>query len=63
MTGSEQCLFGQFLRHFIEFKCKKSLLYTQVGNVCPGWPIYDVKCLCSRGMEMREGGEPLPLAI
>ena len=30
--------------------------YTQVGNVCPGWPIYDVKCLCSRGWKWgREG--------
>ena len=30
--------------------------YTRVGNVCPGWPVYVVKCLCSRGREWgREG--------
>ena len=25
--------------------------YTRVRNVCPGWPFYGVKCLCSRGWE------------
>ena len=30
--------------------------YTQVGNVCPGWPIYDVKCLCSRGWKWGRKG-------
>ena len=30
--------------------------YTRVGNVCPGWPIYGVKCLCSRGPEWKRVG-------
>ena len=25
--------------------------YTWYRNVCPGWPVYEVKCLCSRGWE------------
>ena len=26
-----------------------NIIYTRIGNVCPGWPVYGVKCLCSRG--------------
>ena len=30
--------------------------YTRAQNVCSGWPVYGVKCLCSRGLEqVREG--------
>ena len=25
--------------------------YTRAQNVCPVWPVYGVKCLCSRGQE------------
>ena len=27
------------------------LIYTRDRNVCPGWPVYEVKCLCFRGRE------------
>jgi hypothetical protein len=30
---------------------KTNNLYTQNRNICPGWPVYEVKCLCSRGRE------------
>ena len=34
-----------------------SFIYTRDGNVCPRWPVYEVKCLYSRGWEWgREGG-------
>ena len=39
----------------------KTIRYTRVGNVCPGWPVYGVKCLCSRWQEWER--EPLPLAF
>ena len=26
-------------------------IYTQAQNVWSGWPVYEVKCLCSRGWE------------
>ena len=45
---------------FASFKNMKN--YTRIGNVCPGWPVYGVKCLCST-VGMKEGGEPLPLAV
>ena len=42
--------------------CK--LLYTRVGNVYPGWPVYGVKCICSRGRESeREGATSTSISI
>ena len=26
-------------------------IYTPVRNVCPGWPVCEVKCLCYRGWQ------------
>ena len=49
--------------HFSWFRGKKSgktVMYTQGKNVWGWWPVYEVKCLCSRGFGMREGGLPLP---
>ena len=42
-------------------KTTENNMYTRVQNVWHGWPVYEVKCLCSRGQVlMKEGGLPLP---
>ena len=41
----EYFMLLMFLRHI------KKKLYTWAQNVCPVWPVYEVKCLCSRGQE------------
>ena len=33
------------------------VLYTRDRKVCPGWRVYEIKCLQRAGM--RKGGEPL----
>ena len=53
--------YGQTLKEGVTRHCMLTLkngnhmiigiAYTRVGNVCPGWPVYGVKCLCSRGRE------------
>ena len=35
---------------------KIEFLYTRCQNVWQGWPVYDVKCLCSRGRKWGKGG-------
>ena len=55
------CLCRQIVREWhngllISFK-SELIFYTRDRNVCPRWPVYEVKCLCSRGREWgREGG-------
>ena len=43
---------------------KKCLEYTQDRNVCSGWPVYEVKCLYSRGWnEGGRGATPTSISI
>ena len=56
--------FGLFSTFFLTLISSviHNLSYTRVGNVCPGWPVYDVKCLWSRvwkwGRERSHSHEP-----
>ena len=53
------CWLSQFTVYLDTLKSKQIchlLLYTRVRNVCPGWPVYGVKHLCSRGREWKMEG-------
>ena len=62
---SKDSIGGAKVEHFSFFQSPCQIgLYTRAQNVCPGRPVYKVKCLCSRGQEWgREGRLPLPPAF
>ena len=51
--------------HFCEqlIRCFARRSYTQDQNVLHGWPVYEVKCLCSKGIEGGRVVNPKSFAI
>ena len=56
-SSSKDSIGGAKIKHFSFFQSPCQIgLYTWAQNVCPGRPVYEVKCLCSREQEWgREG--------